>query len=58
MIVSQDFLMIVVHKNKFTELLCEVKHKMNKGELKSKSLFKIEDEDLIVQRWSSDKVIG
>ncbi len=41
MIVSQDFLMIVVHKNKFTELLCEVKHKMNKGELKSKSLFKI-----------------
>jgi hypothetical protein len=41
MIVSQDFLMIVVHKNKFTELLCEVKNKMNKGELRSKSLFKI-----------------
>ena len=58
MIVSQDFLMIVVHKNKFTQLLCEVKHKMNKGELKSKSLFKIEDEELIVQRWSSDKAIG
>ncbi len=44
MVVNQDFLMIVVHKNHFTELLCEVKYKMNKGELKSKSLFKIEDE--------------
>lgn len=58
MVVNQDFLMIVVQSKKFTELLCEVKHKMNKGELKSKSLFKIEDEELVVQRWSSDKVIG
>lgn len=58
MIVNRNFLLIVVHKNQFTELLCEVKHKMNKGELKSKSLFRIEDEDLVQHRWSSDKVIG
>ncbi len=41
MIIEEDFLMIVVHKNKFNELLVDVKEKMNKGELKSKSLFKI-----------------
>ncbi len=58
MIVNRDFLLMVVHKNQFTEILCEVKHKMNRGELKSKSLFRIEDEELVVQRWASDKVIG
>jgi hypothetical protein len=31
MVVNQNFLMIVVQKNKFTELICDVKHKMNKG---------------------------
>lgn len=41
MIVDHNFLMMLVHKSKHTELLIEVKHKMNKGELKSKSLFKI-----------------
>lgn len=51
--------MIVVRKNNFTELLCEVKQKMNKGELKSKSLFKIEEEEMILQRWKNDdKGIG
>jgi len=41
MIVDHYFLMILVHKNRHTELLCDVKQKLNKGELKSKSLFKI-----------------
>jgi len=31
MVVNQDFLMIVVPNNRFTELLCEVKHKMKRG---------------------------
>lgn len=58
MIVNKDFLMIAVHKNKFSELLCQVKHMMNKGELKSKSLFRIEDDELVVDRWASDQAIG
>lgn len=58
MVVNQNFMMIVVKKNKFTELLCDVKQKMTKGELKSKSLFKIEEEEMVLQRWNSDKGIG
>ncbi len=58
MIVSQNFLLIVVHKNHHTELLCQVKNKMNRGELKSKSLFKIEEEEIVRHRWASDKAIG
>ena len=44
MVVNQNFLMIVVEKKKYTELLCNIKVKMNQGELKSKSLFKIVEE--------------
>lgn len=58
MIVDHNFLMMLVHKSKHTELLIEVKHKMNKGELKSKSLFKIEEEEIVQERFHIDKAIG
>ena len=41
MIVNQNFLMMVVEKHKIADFICNIKLKMNKGELKSKSLFKI-----------------
>lgn len=55
LVVNQNYLMILVEKNHYAELLCNIKVKMNQGELKSKSLFKImEEEELIQQRWSTD----
>lgn len=58
MIINRNFLLIVVNKHSFTDLLCDIKDKMSKGELKSKSLFQIDDEECLQHRWASDKVIG
>lgn len=57
MIICETFALIVADKNRYTELLVFLRQKLHKGELKSKSLFKIEEE-LIQHRWSSDKHIG
>lgn len=58
MIINRNFLLIVVNRHNFTDLLCDIKEKMRKGELVSKSLLKIDDEDCLQRRWSSDKAIG
>jgi hypothetical protein len=57
MIISETFALIVADKSKYTELLVFLRQKIHKGELKSKSLFKIEEE-LVEHRWGSDKQIG
>lgn len=57
MIINQKFALIVADKSKYTELLVLLRQKLHKGELKSKSLFKIEEE-LVQTRWNSDKQIG
>ena len=57
MIVHDTYALIVADKSKYTELLVFLRQKLHKGELKSKSLFKIEEE-LVQHRWSSDKQIG
>jgi hypothetical protein len=57
MIINHTYALIVTDKSKYTELLVFLRQKLHKGELKSKSLFKIEEE-LIQHRWSSDKRIG
>jgi len=57
MIINQTFALIVADKSKYTELLVLLRQKLHKGELKSKSLFKIEEE-LVQTRWNSDKQIG
>ena len=49
--------MMVVEKNKYTEIICQLRQLMNKGELKSKSFFKI-DEELVQNRWGRDLEIG
>jgi hypothetical protein len=43
MIICQSFILIVADKNKYSELLLYLRQKLHKGELKSKSLFKIEE---------------
>ncbi len=57
MIINETFALIVADKSNFTNLLIYLRQKLHKGELKSKSLFKIEEE-LVQHRWSSDKQIG
>lgn len=57
MIINETYCLIVTDKNKYTELLVFLRQKLHKGELKSKSLYKIEEE-LVQHRWSSDKRIG
>ena len=57
MIVQDTYALIVADKAQYTELLVFLRQKLHKGELKSKSLFKIEEE-LVQHRWSSDKNIG
>jgi hypothetical protein len=42
MVVNESIALIVADKAKCTELLVFLRKKLNKGELKSKSLFKIE----------------
>lgn len=43
MMVNETFILIVTEKAKYTELLIYLRQKLHKGELKSKSLFKIEE---------------
>lgn len=43
MIISETFALIVADKSKYTDLLVFLRQKIHKGELKSKSLFKIEE---------------
>ena len=43
-VVQGEFIMMVVEKNKYTEIICQLRQLMNKGELKSKSFFKIDEE--------------
>jgi hypothetical protein len=44
MIINETYCLIVTDKNKYTELLVFLRQKLHKGELKSKSLYKIEEE--------------
>ncbi len=57
MIINETFALIIADRRRYTELLVVLRQKLHKGELKSKSLFKIEEE-LVQHRWSSDKHIG
>ena len=45
--------MMAVDRRKYTELICMLRQLLHKGELVSKSFFKIEEE-LINNRWSSE----
>jgi hypothetical protein len=49
--------MIAVDKNKYADLICSLRSLLNRGELKSKSFVKLEEE-LIENRWSEDNEIG
>lgn len=57
MIINESFALIVTDRRRYADLLVFLRQKLHKGELKSKSLFKIEEE-LVQHRWSSDKNIG
>ena len=50
-------MLIPVLKKQYAELIYELRGLCHRGELKSKSLFKIEEE-IIENRWNSDKQIG
>ena len=57
MIIDETFALIVTDSRRYADLLVFLRQKLHKGELKSRSLFKIE-EQLVQHRWSSDKHIG
>ena len=57
MIIDETFALIVTDSRRYADLLVFLRQKLHKGELKSRSLFKIE-EQLVQRRWSSDKHIG
>jgi len=57
MIINESFALIVADKSMYTQLLVFLRQKLHRGELKSKSLFRIEEE-LVQSRWGSDKHIG
>ena len=57
MIIDETFALMITDSRRYADLLVFLRQKLHKGELKSKSLFKIEEE-LVQHRWSSDKHIG
>lgn len=46
--------MLAVDRRKYTELICVLRQLLHKGELKSKSCFKIEEE-LVETRWGHEE---
>jgi hypothetical protein len=49
--------MMAVERTKYAELICTLRQLFHRGELKSKSCFKLEEE-LIENRWSDNSEIG
>lgn len=56
-IVEGSFLVMAVDRRRYPELICVLRQLLNRGELKSKSCFKLEEE-LVETRWSSDNEIA
>ena len=57
MVVDERYLMLVVDKLKYTDIVHHLRQKIHKGDLKSKSCFRIEEE-MVNCRWNRDKSIN